>query len=450
MNIEMFENQYRKQLPDSPGVYFFVDEQGRILYIGKATSLRDRVKSYFMQDMLLTRGPKIVRMLELATDIKWQEADSALEALLLEANLIHKHRPPYNTDAKDDKSWNHVVITKEKFPRVLIERGRRLEDRISNAEEGSKNKEFGMKIRAMFGPFPSGGSLKEAVKIVRKIFPFRDTCTPFDNAASKEDAIKSARHASRRRRDVRGCFNSQIGLCPGVCTGDISAREYGKTIRNIILFFEGKKSTLVRMLEREMKSEARALRFERASEIKKTLFALSHIQDVALLKKSIFDISSSERSGESEGKQRIESYDVAHLGGTDTVGVMTVVENGKSNNQAYRKFILRGEARGNDLAALEEVLRRRFKHSEWGLPTLIVVDGSNLQRHVAEAVLRDFSIDIPIVSVLKDEHHRPKGVLGPRKERMAHQESILLANSEAHRFAISFHRKRRGRAFLRQ
>ena len=109
MTLETFDTKYREKLPDSPGVYFFVDDGGKVLYIGKATSLRDRVRSYFIQDMLLTRGPKIVRMLELAVDIKWQEVDSALEALLLEANLIHKHRPTYNTDAKDDKDRKSVV-----------------------------------------------------------------------------------------------------------------------------------------------------------------------------------------------------------------------------------------------------------------------------------------------------------------------------------------------------
>lgn len=455
MTLETFDTKYREKLPDSPGVYFFVDDGGKVLYIGKATSLRDRVRSYFIQDMLLTRGPKIVRMLELAVDIKWQEVDSALEALLLEANLIHKHRPTYNTDAKDDKSWNSVVITKEKFPRVLVMRGKHLR----NGELRMKNKELGktergmclpigglereMNIRSMFGPFPSGGLLKEAVKIVRKIFPFRDVCMPLDDVGQKKDAIGLARRDSRRRREMGGCFNHQIGLCPGVCVGAVSAREYGKTIRNIELFFSGKKTTIIKNLEREMKSEAKALHFERANEIKKTLFALSHIQDVALLKKDMFDAPSA------NAKLRIEAYDVAHLGGSDAVGVMTVVGNGEMHRQEYRKFILRGEANGNDLAALEELLRRRLKHSEWALPQLIVVDGSNLQRHVAEAVLAEFTLDIPVVSVLKDERHQPKGILGPKKERTMHYDAILLANSEAHRCAISFHRKRRSGSFLK-
>ena len=432
MTPEIFAKKFVGKLPDSPGIYFFTDEKGGTLYIGKATSLRDRVKSYFSQDILLTRGPKIVRMLELATGIKWQETDSALEALLLEANLIHKYRPTYNTDAKDDKSWNYVVITKEKFPRVLVERGKKLEALSDNPN--GEEKLLGYRVKKIFGPFPSGGSLKEAVKIVRKIFPFRDTCTPSDDIAHKEDA--------------GGCFNYQSGLCPGVCVGAVSAREYGRTIRNIELFFSGEKTTLVRNPEREMKFEARALNFERAGEMKKTLFALAHIQDVALLKRDMFGSVSESLSRGNFGVPRVEAYDVAHLGGTETVGVMTVVSGGETAKNEYRKFLIRETTNGNDFAALEELLRRRFKHPEWPFPNLVVVDGSHLQCHVAESVLRDFALDIPVVSVVKNERHRPKEILGPKKERDAYRDAILLANSESHRFAISFHRKRRNSAFL--
>lgn len=492
MNLETFTKQFAKELPDTPGVYFFLDGKGGILYIGKATSLQDRVKSYFTQDMLLTRGPKIVRMLLLAERIEWQATDSALEALLLEANLVRRHCPPYNTDLKDDKSWNFVVITEEKFPRVLVERGKNIESQeelgIKNKEagevkRGTRNSELGTNIRKTFGPFPSGGSLKEAMKIVRRIFPFRDRCVPFEgkilNVSSSDHLVGAEENASHLksgwipasagmteeegmakdgRKGTKGtklCFNAQIGLCPGMCAGNISAREYAKTIRNIILFFEGKKTKLVQNLEREMKREAKALRFERANAIKKTLFALGHIQDVALLKRNLFESPSFENSGE---PKRIEAYDVAHLGGSETVGVMTVVSGGSAEKNDYRKFIIlgspklgegdRGVPNGNDLAALEELLRRRFVHTEWGLPSLIVVDGSHLQRHVAEAVLKDFSLDIPIVSVVKDARHQPKSILGPKKERDAFKNDILFANSEAHRYAISFHRKRRGKAFL--
>ncbi len=441
MTPETFTKQFAEQLPDVPGAYFFLDGKGEIVYIGKATSLKDRVRSYFVQDMLLTRGPKIVRMLERAESIEWQVTDSALEALLLEAELIKKHRPPYNTDVKDDKSWNMVVITEEKFPRVLVERGRTMQNekcKMKNeGNQGRENREYN--IRKTFGPFPSGGSLKEAVKIVRRIFPFRDRCVPYEDQKNSKKG---------NTLGMKPCFNAQIGLCPGMCAGKISAREYAKTIRNITMFFEGKKTKLVQNLEREMKREARALRFERANAIKKTLFALGHIQDVALLKRNLFEKDREAFASVVGSSYRIEAYDVAHLGGKETVGVMTVVSGGSAEKNEYRKFIIRGDTHGNDLAALEELLRRRFAHPEWTFPSLVVVDGGTLQYHVAKAVLSEYSLDIPIVSVVKDDRHNPKGILGPTRERDAFKNDILFANSEAHRYAISFHRKRRGKAFL--
>ena len=281
-----------KKLPDTPGVYFFMGENKELLYIGKATSLKDRVKSYFSQDIAVTRGPKIVAMMEKMVDVKWQTTDSVLEALLLEAQLIKKHQPPYNTDEKDDKSFYFVIITKEAFPRVLLVRGRDLE------------KKRDIKIKYTFGPFPQGGSLKEALRIVRKIFPFRDSCKPFD--------VKTG--------VSKPCFNAQLGLCPGVCSGSVDASDYAKTIRNIKLFFEGRKSVIVRTLQKEMGEYAKALEFEKAQQIKRTFFALSHIYDVSLLKKEVMDVSAS------LDIFRIEAYDVAHLSGKDVVGVMTVLE----------------------------------------------------------------------------------------------------------------------------
>src|SRR6185369_9100300 len=186
ITLEAF--QKKNTLPETPGVYFFLDENDDILYIGKATSLRDRVKSYFIQDLVATRGPKVFLMLKRIASIGYQRSDSVLEALLLESKLIKKHQPPHNTDAKDDKSYNNVVITKEKFPRVLIVRGRDIEQ-----------KKFTAKVKYMFGPFTEGGSLREAMKIVRRLFPYRDTCVPFEELDDKKK-IKAL-----------PCFCCQIG-----------------------------------------------------------------------------------------------------------------------------------------------------------------------------------------------------------------------------------------------
>jgi excinuclease ABC subunit C len=445
--------------------------EGTILYIGKATSLRDRVRSYFTQDLSVTRGPKIVRMLERATDIRWQTTDSVLEALLLESHLIKRHQPPYNTDEKDDKSYTYVVVTREKFPRVLLIRGRDLVVAREGASESvlgaledfsgtvparsgreKASREAGATLgrrqatktlslghsrkspyKYIFGPFPSGGALKEALKIVRRIFPYRDKCLPAV-ALAKEGLPATA----------KPCFNAQLGLCPGVCVGKVDAREYAKTIRNIRMFFEGKKGTLVKRIEREMHEAARQMQFEKAHEMKKTLFALGHIRDVSLLKKDFLRETSP--AGAREGL-RFEAYDVAHLSGREVVGVMTVVEGGERRPSEYRKFILQVE-QNNDVASLEEILRRRLQHHEWPLPDLIVIDGGAAQLQTAERVLGEYGLPIPLVSVVKDERHQPRDILGPVEWTGAHREAILLANSEAHRFAITFHRARRKKGFL--
>ncbi|MBI5004930.1 MAG: GIY-YIG nuclease family protein [Candidatus Lloydbacteria bacterium] len=390
-------------LPDTPGVYRFLDARKKILYIGKATSLRDRVRSYFSSDIMSTRGPIIAEMLEQARDVRVVQTDSVLEALILEAALIKKHQPKYNSKEKSDKSFNYVVITDEDFPRVLITREREL---LRGPLGGSTSK---------WGPFPQGSVLREALKIVRKIFPFRDIC---------------------KTEQKKPCFNAQIGLCLGVCIGAISKKEYAKIIQNLKLFFEGKKRILIKKLEREMREAAKHRAFERAHEIKKTIFALKHIQDVSLIKNTStlnFPYSAF----------KIEAYDVAHFGGVASVGVMTVVEGGETQKNEYRKFNIKSFEGVNDTRALTEILSRRLAHAEWLLPRLIVVDGGTAQVNAVKRVLVSAGVAIPVVGVVKDERHRPKKIIGDRVFAIRHEADILLANAEAHRFAISFHRKRR-------
>lgn len=420
-------------LPETPGVYFFLDEEKKLLYIGKATSLRDRVKSYFSHDIAETRGPKIVLMLEKVCFVAYQKTDSVLEALILESKLIKEHQPHYNTDEKDDKSYNHVVITKETFPRVLVVRGR-------DIAQGK----FVEPTKYLFGPFPSGSGLREAMKIVRKLFPFRDTCTPYVERLQKKETGPIRNVSQAKRSDSgRACFSAQIGLCPGVCTGTVTASEYGRMINHIRLFFEGRKSVLVKQLTSEMRAAAKALEFERAGEIKRTLFGLQHIQDMALIKEDV-----RERSHAVEGI-RMEAYDVAHLGGGSSVGVMVVMKNGRPEKQSYKKFILRGEHGGNDVSALEEIMRRRLKHPEWGSPDIIIVDGSFLQLGVAEKLFAETETVQPLlVGVVKDTRHQPKDIINLPPGFANVRADILLANNEAHRFAITFHRKRRGKEFL--
>lgn len=420
------------KLPDEPGVYTF--KKGRkILYIGKATSLRDRVRSYFAPELVETRGTHIVKMVNEADKISYEKAESVLEALIREANLIKRHMPPYNAASKDNKSFNYLVITKEDYPRILVVRGRELYQNWNEA-----------KIRNLFGPFPQGLSLQDALKIVRKIFPYRDNkCIPCEDQQNR----KSSKGNPWKEAAVQGlpldrvkckpCFNRQIGLCPGVCTGEVQRAEYLQTVRHICQLFSGNFKGLKRQLTKEMRAASAAENFELAARLRRQCSALAHIKDVSLIKAEKVSAG---------GGARVEAFDVAHTSGKETVAVLTVVNSGEAYKSAYRKFKIHS-ATNNDVAALTEALERRLLHSEWPLPRVFVVDGSTAQVRAAQRVLKNAGIEVPVVGVVKDVRHKPVSLVGDSRARVAYEKDILLANSEAHRFAISWHRKRRGKLY---
>ncbi len=392
-------------LPDTPGVYFFRDTEGNILYIGKATSLRDRVRSYFNPDLMKSRGLRLVSMVTAAHTVTHQITESVLEALLLESKLIKDNVPPYNAKEKDNRSFTCVVITKEEFPRVLVMRTREYEKRFTKKD-----------TLAVYGPFASLTQLRDAMKIIRRMFPYRDKCEV---------------------NQGKPCFNAQLKLCPGVCYGAVTKEEYKRHISNIQKLFEGKKTELKKDLEKQMKEYAKKHAFEKAAQVRNTLFALDHIKDISLIKDD--EIVSFKDSA-----FRIEGYDVAHISGTDRVGVMTVIEGKEKMTDEYRKFKL-PERTNDDYAGLREIMLRRFGHKEWRYPDLIVIDGGVGHKQTAEKILAGLGLLIPIVSVVKDERHKPKDILGAALHVDNHKKEILLVNSEAHRFAIGYHKVLRNR-----
>ena len=431
-----------------------------MLYIGKATSLRDRLKSYFAKDIAEIRSPLIAKIVQDASAVRVEETDSVLEALILEAKLIKKHAPIGNTDNKDNKSWNYVVITNELFPRVLVARERELSSAFPPQT-----------IKHLFGPFPNTRQLREALKIIRRIFPFFDPPFPILIDVLIDVGRQSVRQSVRRsslrnldvgrptsRRDVgQGVrrrifgdkvlspaqektvrFNQSIGLYPK----ELNEKEYKKAIRAIVDFFSGRKTTLVKRLEKEMHVAAKRHEFERANGLKRTIFALTHLRDVALIQE---DLRTPERA-----PFRIEGFDVAHFQGAAPRGAMIVIENGERRLAEYRLFTIRDSRKirhpmsdfsGDDFAALEEVLERRAGHPEWTLPQLMVIDGGKAHLARARRVLKNLSLSADVVSVVKDEHHRPREILGAPAFVTTHEADILLANHEAHRFAISSHRR---------
>lgn len=416
------------ELPDCPGVYLFTKGKGRskkILYVGKATSLRDRTRSYFDDDLIATRGPRIVDMVTLADGISYETAPTVLEALVREAALIREHRPKANVEGKDDKTFLYAVITDESIPRVLAVRGGELDFKKKCWNTSPK-----VKLRAIHGPFPSGYQLREALRLIRRIFPFYDTQRPVGEGS--------------RFTEGKVEFNRQIGQYPR----DLDRTGYLRSIRNVSMYLSGRVKTLRKDLEKQMKDAVKAERFEDAGLARNQLFALDHVQDISLIR---------EDRKEEQDEPRIEAYDTAHLSGTNAIGVMVVIENGLPNKKEYRTFRIRGwggtaasaggkqvKQLNDDIASLKELLSRRFGHPEWQYPKAIVVDGGKTHKKAAEETLAEMGIKIPVIAVVKDEKHRPREVIGSLRAGIP-DASVVLANSEAHRFSITLHRKARSR-----
>jgi excinuclease UvrABC nuclease subunit len=408
----MQKSALQNNLPDMPGVYLF--KQGRkILYVGKATSLRDRVRSYFDDDLIATRGPRVVDMVTKSDRVAFETTPTVLEALVREAALIKKYLPSGNVDGKDDKTFLYAVITQEKISRVLVVRGKDIDFKTKSTGDGQK-------LKALYGPFPSGAQLREGLRLIRRIFPFFDTTKPV--------GIKNKHQAAHIE------FNTQIKQYPR----SFDARGYRRTIRHVMLFLSGRGKELRVMLEKEMRQSAREERFEDAAEARRELFALDHIQDVSLIK----DENLSE-----QGRTlfRIEAYDTAHLSGTNAIGVMTIVIDGSPVKSEYRTFHIRGVKKNDDIASLKEILSRRLGHPEWPFPKVIVVDGGTTHKKAAESVLKEAGIVIPVAAVVKDERHRPREVIGARHAGITEADAVL-ANSEAHRFSLARHRYARSRS----
>lgn len=400
-------------------------EKDEILYIGKATNLRSRVQSYFRGND--GRGRWIEIMVGKTKNIKFQRTDTAFDALILESNLIRKHQPEYNTLGKDDKSFAYFAVTKEEYPKILIFRATDID--FENLEAD------GNRLKAVYGPYASKYHMEIALKIIRKIFPF---------------------HALWQKTE-KGCLDYQIGLCPGPYEGKISRKEYGKNIRNIRLILEGKRRSVKKKLEKEMKNAAEENKFEEAAGLRNKLFALRHINDVALMTRD-FEAHSdflSERGGNKEGV-RIEAYDISNISGQNAVGSMVVFSGSKPDKSQYRKFKIKTIEGSNDVGMMREVLIRRFKN-DWAMPDLILLDGGKGHLNMAEKVLRErLGLDVAIVAIAKGPTRKKLEIRSTRSKTTATEIMNFLNDKdllkrimdEAHRFAITYHRKLRGKNIL--
>lgn len=406
------------ELPPKPGVYIMKDSRGTVLYVGKAVSLKSRVRQHFDRP----HGPHIPEMTKQVREIDYVVKPTALEALILEANLIKHYWPKYNVLQKDNKSFMYLAITDEDFPRPLLVRGTDLDDDAAK------------KYKVVFGPYTSSRSLRAALDLVRKAFPWSD-CVP----GAK-----------------RACFSYHLKQCPGVCIGVADKKAYQKTIRDLIKFFEGKKEDILKAYQKEMKKASKEKRYEDAAVLRNKIFFLEHIQDVAVLKREDEMV---DRIKPGEGMAvnlfgRIEGYDISHVSGTSQVASMVVFENGAPAKAEYRKFKIKTVAGSNDVASMKETLMRRLKHREWRKPDLILIDGGLPQVHAAEEVLHHLNVQIPVVGIAKGRERKRNDIICSRVSvelcELCNKYVDLLAQvrDEAHRFAITYHRKVRSRQSL--
>lgn len=402
------------ELPDNPGVYLMKDAKGKVLYVGKATSLKRRVSSYFQK----AHDSRIEEMVSKIREIDYIEKPTAIEALILEANLIKYYWPKYNVLQKDNKSFLYLAITKEDFPRPILIRGKELDEKSP--------KEF----KAIFGPYTSAKSLRAALDLLRKVFPWSD-CVPGQK---------------------RPCFYVHLKQCPGVCVSAVPKKEYQKIIRDLIKFFEGKKDTLIKKYKREMNKAAKEERYEDAAELRNKIFFLEHIQDVAVMKREDNDVDKIKMGEVSVNLfGRIEGYDISNISGTSTVASMVVFENGAPEKSEYRKFKIKTVKGPNDVAAMRETLIRRFRN-KWKSPDLILIDGGLAQVNAAEQILRELDIPLPVIGIAKGSARKRNDLVCSKQNlelcRVCEQykDILIRVRDEAHRFAVKYHKQVRGRA----
>ena len=547
-----------KKLPAKPGVYIMHGEKDEIIYVGKAISLKNRVRQYFQSSR--NKGAKIERMVTHITRFEYIITDSELEALVLECNLIKEHRPKYNTMLKDDKSYPFIKVTvNEPYPRVLF------------ARRMKKDK------ARYFGPYTSGGAVKDVIELVRKLYQVR-SCN---------------RNLPRDTGKDRPCLYYHMKQCKAPCQGYISQEEYRKNINKVIKFLNGDFQDTISELMEKMQKASEEMRYEDAMEYRDLIRSIekigerqkitgygqedrdiiavamdesedlrdqdavvqvffirdgkligrdhfylrvakgdtksqvlssflkqfyagtpfipseimlqSEIEDAEIIeewlttrrkqkvhirvpkkgtKEKLVELAlenarmvlskDRERIKREEGRTigavhevedwmglenvvRMEAYDISNISGFESVGSMVVYEKGKPKRSDYRKFKIKWVQGPNDYASMEEVLTRRFTHEgkdEFDsfsiMPDLILMDGGRGQVNIALKVLENLGIDIPVCGMVKDDHHRTRGLYYNNLEIPIDTGSegfrlITRIQDEAHRFAIEFHRSLRSK-----
>jgi len=422
-------------LPRTSGVYALKNEK-KILYIGKAGNIRERIKNHFGQPVF-----KDNLFINQVKKIGYFQANSEIEALLLEAKLIKKYKPRYNVVWRDDKNYFFVGVTKEDFPTVFITHQMKDKSNIKYA-----------------GPFVDGKALKQTLKILRKIFPYRSCKT-------------LAKHP---------CLWYQLKRCPAPCLlktnlgkqlGKILItdlkKECQKNVKNLIKILEGKKSQVLKRLKREMKKASSGRNFEGAGKIRDQIAAFEKIISHARPALSFFDEERKqedwfERAGQKLLQKilktksplsaqrrisRIEAYDISNIQGKLATGSLVTFINGQPDKNFYRKFKIKISGKPNDIIMIKECLIRRLKHREWPLPDLILIDGGRAQLNAARQCLDLRFKEIRVTALAKKRNElyveEKKKPIALKSLPLELSNLILHIRDEAHRFALTYHRKLR-------
>ncbi|HEV2412195.1 MAG TPA: excinuclease ABC subunit UvrC [Candidatus Saccharimonadales bacterium] len=420
-----------KELPASPGVYFHKDRSGKIIYVGKASILKNRVRQYFQSSRDM--DPKTLALVAEITDFDWITVDSEMDALFLESEMIKRYKPRFNILMRDDKSELFVRINmNDPYPYVSYTH-RPLDDGAN-----------------YYGPYYNGGAAKRALRSLRRVFPY----------------------STHQVMPKRLCLQYHLGLCPGVEAQMISSQDYKKTLRSLIDVLQGGRKRIIGQLEKEMRAAAKEKQFETAAMLRNKIFGLKALStQIVFGDEEFMDISKdhalkglSELLGLKNAPRRIEGYDISHMQGTHNVASMVVATNGIADKTQYRKFKMRLPG-NNDFGHMHEVITRRFNktHDNWPKPDLLVIDGGRGQLAAALDAMDEREIKIPAVGLAKrleevvihksrsnvDLHLNGFPTASVRESDdfvivlLDHDSDIVKllqrVRDESHRFAVSYH-----------
>ena len=437
---DIFESIRKKirDFPTGPGLYFMKGRLQKVLYIGKAKNLRSRVASYFQpgSDLIASRGPKIVEMLDKVETVDFIETPNEVDAVLQEARLIKDIRPPYNTNLVDDKTFPYLQITTgDDFPGVYITR---------------KPRQRGIRL---FGPFTNVKDLRAVLVVLQKIFKFR-TC----NLDIRED--------DEKRRFFRPCILYSIKQCTAPCAAKIEKQEYGKIIKDLVKFLRSKRSTILRQLKKQMAAAAERLEYEKAAMFRDRIRLIERLDQRGTPDENVQPEVFAADPAEALIKLReilktpdpvriIEGIDIANIAGAEAVGSLVKFIDGRPFKSGYRRFKIKTVHRIDDYAMIAEVVKRRYKYALRGeelWPDLVLIDGGLGHLRAAEKALAEMEAPpVKVASIAKrQEEIYLQGSNNPLKlpSNSPARKLLQYVRDEAHRFAQHYYHILRSKKVL--